>query len=492
MTNDRTPTDPDLEEQLRAAFARTEPPTAPESLRESAREMSDRETVPVRRGPFASMPLAFAAVAVLVTVGLAGIALSQGRHSTTQGEELVSPGATASGAPTLDASTSPSRSAEPSATVMPTASAQSGNFIPGRYRSTTALQGRWCIDLNPLAERYDADRPIEVQTWPPTTDAACNVPPDPEAPRVDDQGWNEGRISRLADGTTAIFVELFVNMESDPQELDLQIEPTEDGLDAVAASFGGEHVRFERVGPAQVTPREPDRPIDPAWIGPPLAPVAGNRLTLAEADSDARAYCGSAPIPYAAFGNETDAAVRVGPEFDALRELVHSPMVPLVDPSVDLPWAEVRRTDSEIEFLAEVDAGKYVYVTLQADGEDGWKFAGLGDCTPKAWPSMDYSPGNWVLDPAYPRPFATSTTLHVLVTEVRCASGKSALGRISPAFVFPTRDEVAIQLFVQDPGRGQDCRNPAEPAAVRLDLPEPLGRRTLRDGNIIECRYCGG
>ena len=103
MTDDGTPRDPDLEEQLRAAFARADVPPAPATLVANARAIPERKTAGVRRGPFASLPFALATVAVLVTVGLVGAALSQGRHSTTQGEELLTPGltATSSGSLTL-------------------------------------------------------------------------------------------------------------------------------------------------------------------------------------------------------------------------------------------------------------------------------------------------------------------------------------------------------------------------------------------------------
>lgn len=91
-------------------------------------------------------------------------------------------------------------------------------------------------------------------------------------------------------------------------------------------------------------------------------------------------------------------------------------------------------------------------------------------------------PAKWWVDPQSPLPTATSTTIHAMVLEQACASGTSPEGRVEPPAIELTDTTVTVTYSVRHRVGSQDCQgNP--PLAVGLQLPEPLGNRTLLDGS---------
>ncbi len=97
------------------------------------------------------------------------------------------------------------------------------------------------------------------------------------------------------------------------------------------------------------------------------------------------------------------------------------------------------------------------------------------------------SRATWWVDPNAPRPTATSTTVHALVVEQVCASGKSPKGRIEAPSIDLEDKSVTITIDIRRQTSGQDCQgNP--PLAVTITLPEPLGARSLLDGSATPPR----
>lgn len=113
-----------------------------------------------------------------------------------------------------------------------------------------------------------------------------------------------------------------------------------------------------------------------------------------------------------------------------------------------------------------------------AEGND-WSYAGNGNCKLQA--VVDGRRADlWELDPALPAPTPESTTVHVLVHEQQCASGRPATGRIRPPTIAYHADRVEIAITTDRAPGGQDCQsNPATPYEVELS--EPLGERQLLD-----------
>ena len=79
------------------------------------------------------------------------------------------------------------------------------------------------------------------------------------------------------------------------------------------------------------------------------------------------------------------------------------------------------------------------------------------------------------------------TTIHLQILELECASGQRPIGRVEAPVVSLTPDEAQIAIFVRRPPGDQECPgNP--PFAVELELPEPLGARSLLDAGVFPPR----
>jgi hypothetical protein len=91
-------------------------------------------------------------------------------------------------------------------------------------------------------------------------------------------------------------------------------------------------------------------------------------------------------------------------------------------------------------------------------------------------------PASWWVNSRAAAPTATSTTIHALVLEQSCASGKPPIGRVEPPAIELTDTTVIVTYEIRKMAGDQDCQG-NQPFAVELPLPEPLGKRTLLDGN---------
>jgi hypothetical protein len=233
---------------------------------------------------------------------------------------------------------------------------------------------------------------------------------------------------------------------------------------------------------------------------PPVAsmsPAADDVLALAGRDGvPGMLRCESfgPPFTFDALTNPTGAELGVGPEFDALRAVTVGR--PDRDGSLGPTFREVARGSQNVLFLYErdgfgvADGGRYIAITVVRDGA-GWREGNYGDCFLMAVPSPGYGRANWTLDPAFKAPGPDTHKLHLLVREEACSGGRTASGRISPAFVTWDTNELVIELFVQTLHGDHECPGvPATPATLRL--PVPLGNRTLFDAGTIGQGGSGG
>ncbi len=149
-------------------------------------------------------------------------------------------------------------------------------------------------------------------------------------------------------------------------------------------------------------------------------------------------------------------------------------------------WLVLTRSDEQV-VLIYVDADTVGFMSFRADGA-AWEWDGssLNDsCELRTALPADVGEVEWRLDPAFPQPDADTRVLHVLATERVCASGEPMGDRLIGPQIVDTEDSVLIAFAATPPpGDEQTCPgNP--PAAVTVDLPAPLGERTLRDGRLI-------
>ena len=211
--------------------------------------------------------------------------------------------------------------------------------------------------------------------------------------------------------------------------------------------------------------------------------------TAASGAGDARATCGERSFPLAGLTAPADAARAVGPEFDALR-VAFTQYGREFDGAAGWPWRLAGEDGTGAIFLARTDAlGEPGWVSAEAErGADGWKVVNMGQCRPHVVLSPELGPATWTFDPAYPRPVATTTELHILVWERDCSGGAPTTGRMSAPVVEYGQDSVTITIGVRPvqlaPGTVVTCPlPPGTPAS--LVLAEPLGRRTLLDGGVM-------
>lgn len=255
--------------------------------------------------------------------------------------------------------------------------------------------------------------------------------------------------------------------------------------------------------PSASEPAEPLSPIPETTLEPvpTVAPAPDDFLALAGYDGvPGLLTCGSGfYFRFDALDNPTGAEDLVGPEYDALREFLRG-NVSNGDPQLgpDPTAREVARYESRVAFLLDradpgpwgENGGPYLHVHFNRVA-DGWEWGGSGDCQPHAVYPPGYKVATWRLDPTDAGPTARTRALHILVNEQSCTGGRSATGRIGPAYVTIDPFEVNIQVFVEDLPGGHDCQgNPETPARMRL--PVPLGDRSLRDLNAWFGEGIGG
>lgn len=145
-------------------------------------------------------------------------------------------------------------------------------------------------------------------------------------------------------------------------------------------------------------------------------------------------------------------------------------------------WRVIERTDDRVDYAAEdplTDDG-YVAIVVERSGQD-WRVVAWGGCRPTR--VLDgRSVAGWQL-PETATVGAETTSFTALVTEVGCTSGADPTDRLGPPEVVVDQDTVTITLSA-DPLQGDAFACPGVPAVpVRVDLGEPLGDRTLRDGS---------
>lgn len=114
-----------------------------------------------------------------------------------------------------------------------------------------------------------------------------------------------------------------------------------------------------------------------------------------------------------------------------------------------------------------------------------WMLTALGTCAISA-AVPGAGTATITLDPAKP-PEPTSADVALLVTEMACASGQDATGRVEVAALRETDTAVEVVVTVRPPTGDQACpANPPTPFTITLD--EPLGDRTLHDASVVPAR----
>jgi hypothetical protein len=150
-------------------------------------------------------------------------------------------------------------------------------------------------------------------------------------------------------------------------------------------------------------------------------------------------------------------------------------------------WRAAIRDDAFVLFVAEVpgEEGSLAEVTTELQGES-WQVTGWGSCQPMADVGPDHGLAQFRVAPDEELT-PEMTEIDVLVTERACNSGQDARGRIEEPTIVAGDETMTVVFAVRPRGGAHTCpSNPETP--FLLELPEPLGERTLLDGSSVPPR----
>jgi hypothetical protein len=477
-TPDReTEADAELERRLRAAFLAAAAPEAPASVLAEAARLASAPDVRTRPRLGGWRSPGWIAVVLGLTAILVGSVFSGG----------------SSPAPSIPASASESATADPSAGASGACAVSPGT-----------MHGTWWREIggpNAFFNWEEAALPAQPYPW------KLIVRFDPDATSQFVSVWGD----HLESGERVIGTP---NGRMDPAGIYRFDTPAPDlpggwylfeqplpaaGCWRLSAAIDGRVVgtAFVEIGGPGAPLPSPSPTAGPTpGLGETVQPAADDILPLAGLDGvPGMLQCGDTPFPFDALGAPTGAEDGVGPEFSVLRRVARDDPDLGGDLGPDPTFREVARDADAVAFLYErpdlaLLEDRFVYVEVEWTGV-GWRVGHYGDCLPRAvWPP-GYGRATWTLDPDFAPPDAETRTLHILVHEEACSGGRSATGRISPAFVTVHPLQLVIELFVQARPGGGDC--PANiPTPATLPLPAPLGDRTLVDAGAMGGGGTGG
>jgi hypothetical protein len=147
-------------------------------------------------------------------------------------------------------------------------------------------------------------------------------------------------------------------------------------------------------------------------------------------------------------------------------------------------WIEIDRNDTTVRYAMTRDPMQLLHATVEH--RQGWELTGFGDCWLRPQLPEGTGPAAFRVAPGSDLS-AETTEIEVLVTELACSSGRDASGRVLlPVFVSGA-ETVTIMFAVATREGAQECpSNPETP--VTVELPAPLGGRTLLDGSDVPPR----
>jgi hypothetical protein len=151
-------------------------------------------------------------------------------------------------------------------------------------------------------------------------------------------------------------------------------------------------------------------------------------------------------------------------------------------------WRRLYADDRQAAFAAPEGLGwATVVVSRGADGS--WGYLGLSRGGPPRRFREGAGPAIWRFDPAHPEPTEDSTSVAVLVTELACTSGRRCDDRLLAPEIEVRSDTIDITFFARSLPRGSYRCPGNPPCALEVELPEPLGKRQLRDGCTSPARH---
>lgn len=228
------------------------------------------------------------------------------------------------------------------------------------------------------------------------------------------------------------------------------------------------------------------------WAVALVVVVGGCAQTGAAGGTSDEYQCQDTPVP-AAVLSDGATADQLGDEAAAALD---GASVPEIEPD---QWQILTENSTQVYLVRELPEPRdndgerrthelmgIEWVDQTEEGGEGWQLWRHGDC------ALRYDLGGLgdailALDPDNP-PDPASTQVHLLVTEVACAGGTSADGRVTLEHLAQLEERVELVIGIEaPPGEGQTCpSNPQTPFTIELD--EPLGDRVVQDVAVYPVR----
>jgi hypothetical protein len=219
-----------------------------------------------------------------------------------------------------------------------------------------------------------------------------------------------------------------------------------------------------------------------------LTACGGGPLPIGAAPEPASLTCdGGVAFPANVLDGPGGAENGVDPAAQALRAHVATDHVE-IDWLPDAGWIEAARSGDVVLYIAPdpAAAGSWMSVSV-ARGEDGaWAVDGWGGCALQPVVGAGLGIASFRVAPEFELD-PDVTEIPVLVTERACNSGEDARGRVVVSGIDEDDDSVTVTFAVRPRPGGQNCpSNPETP--FLLELPAPLGERSLLDGSSVPPR----
>jgi hypothetical protein len=145
-------------------------------------------------------------------------------------------------------------------------------------------------------------------------------------------------------------------------------------------------------------------------------------------------------------------------------------------------WRVLARTDDEVLFGHVRPSGLVTVTMRRGSRREGWLSLAVNRDAALRTTRDGVRASGWRLDRTR-EPGPQDTVLRVLVKEQTRAGGARADGRLQTPDLHAREGELVLTMFVTPRGGIQQYSSGVETVA-RIELPEPLGGRTLVDGAI--------
>ena len=235
-----------------------------------------------------------------------------------------------------------------------------------------------------------------------------------------------------------------------------------------SSTVDGESPGGPTFAPASTASRPPS--LDPAWFAAQVI-SCGDELFFS-------------PAVLLAPGHEEEGT---DPAAVALRTYLATAPAEEMSARPDIGWHRVAQTATQVQFAGLDKTGRSWFFVGFMFTNGTWTEGSSGTCAGTVRRPGGLGRADWWLDRDAAPLAAADRSIHALVQENACASGRSPEGRIQAPSIAYFEDAIVITMSIRPLPGDQDCpSNPAARFEIRLD--QPIAGRRLLDGGVFPPR----